>query len=136
MIPLTPCEKVLSTRGEIPGRVLIIDEEPLVRWSLVSGLALAGFEARGASSAAEALEIAREAPPPDIVLLDLRFYDADPLALVAEIRRAAPSCRLILLTTAGQEPPLPPWDRVAIITKPYDLPNVEKLVRATLESAA
>ena len=135
MIPLTPCEKVLSTRGEIPGRVLIIDEEPLVRWSLVSGLALAGFEARGAGSAAEALRIAREAPPPDVVLLDLRFYDANPRALVDEIRRAAPDCRLILLATAGQEP-LPPWDRVAIITKPYDLPNVEKLVRATLESAA
>jgi DNA-binding NtrC family response regulator len=136
MIPLTPCEKVLSTRGEIPGRVLIIDEEPLVRWSLVSGLALAGFEALGAASAAEALKIAREAPPPDIVLLDLRFYDADPRALVDDITRAAPGCRLILLATAGQEPPLPPWDRVAIITKPYDLPDVEKLVRAALESAA
>ncbi len=136
MIPLTPCEKVLSTRGEIPGRVLIIDEEPLVRWSLVSGLALAGFEARGAASAGEALRIAREAPAPDVVLLDLRFYDADPRALVDEIRRAAPACRLILLATAGQEPTLPPWDRVAIITKPFDLPNVEKLVRATVESAA
>jgi DNA-binding NtrC family response regulator len=136
MTPLTPCEKVLSTRGEIPGRVLIIDEEPLVRWSLVSGLALAGFEARGAASAAEALRMAREAPPPDVVLLDLRFYDANPRALVDEIRRAAPDCRLILLATAGQEPPRPPWDRVAIITKPYDLPNVEKLVRATLQSAA
>ena len=136
MMPLTPCEKVLTARGEVPGRVLIIDEEPLVRWSLVSGLALAGFDARGAASATEALRIARESPPPDIVLLDLRFYDADPRLLVDDIRRAAPACRLILLAPAGHEPPLPPWDRLAIITKPFDLPNVEKLVRAALESAA
>ena len=69
-------------------------------------------------------------------MLDLRFYDADPRVLVENIRRVAPACRLILLATAGQEPPLPPWDRLAIITKPYDLPNVEKLVRAALESTA
>ena len=132
MMPSPPCEKVLTTRAKIPARVLIVDDEPLVRWSLSSGLRSAGFDAVTASSGAEALTLARQPRRPDVVLLDLQLYDADPRALIEEMRLMAPRCRFILLTTAGQEMPVPGRQNVVIVEKPFDLADVVRLVGITV----
>jgi Response regulator containing CheY-like receiver, AAA-type ATPase, and DNA-binding domains len=130
MRPLSPCGKVPTARAKLPARVLIIDNELLVRWSLSAGLGLAGFEAVTASSGAEALTLARQPPHPDVVLLDSRLYDTDPAALLEDLRLAAPRCRFLMLTTAGQEMPTPPWDGIIVIRKPFDLAEVVRLVDA------
>jgi two-component system OmpR family response regulator len=132
MMPSSSCGKVHSASAKFPARILIVDDEPLVRWSLSAGLRSAGFDAVGASSAPDALKLAREYPAPDVVLLDLRLYDADPWMLLGEFRRIAPRCRFLLLATGGQEMPVPPSEAVTVIEKPFDLAEVVRLVDKTL----
>ena len=135
MMPLSRCGKVPTLRAKLPARVLIIDDELLVRWSLSTGLRLAGFDAVTASSSAEALTLARQAPHPDIALLDSRLYGSDPAVLLEDLRLAAPLCRFVILTTSMHEMPVPPWNGITVITKPFDLVDVVRVVTANLAPA-
>jgi len=130
-MPSTCCGKCPTGRAKSPTRILIIDDEPLVRWSLSAGLRVAGYDTLTASSRAEALTLAREAPHPDLVLLDSRLYDSDPAVLLEDLRLAAPRCRFVILTTSGHET-LPPWDGITVITKPFDLVEVVRLIGAAV----
>jgi DNA-binding NtrC family response regulator len=132
MMPSSHCGKVPTARAKLPVRVLIIDDEPLVRWSLSTGLRLAGFDTVTASSSSEALTLAREAPHPDLVLLDSRLYDSDPAVLLEDLQLAAPRCRFVILTTSGHETQVPPWHGITVITKPFDLVEVVRLIGAAV----
>jgi DNA-binding NarL/FixJ family response regulator len=81
-------------------RVLIVDDDPLVRvgLSLVLGagpdLQIVGEAADGA----QAVEMVRQLHP-DVVLMDIRMPRMDGLTATAEIRRAGPEPAVIVLTT-------------------------------------
>ena len=111
-------------------RVLIVDDEPLVRWSLSVGLRLAGFDTVTASSGDEALALARQMPRPQVILLDSRLYAADTGSLIDDLRTATPGCRLVLLTTASLDMARPPYENVTLLRKPFDLVEVVRLVDA------
>ena len=96
------------TPAEIPRRVIVIDDEPLVRWSFTTGLRAAGFEAVAVVDGNEARALARQLPRPDVVLLDANFWEANPWRLLDDLREAAPRCRFLILLVAGQEVALPP----------------------------
>ena len=116
--------------AEICPRVLVIDGEPLVRWSLVAGLRHAGFDAVSAGTREDALALAREAPQPVVVLLDIGLWGVEAGELLTAIRHGAPCCRVLLLAVEGQE--VPPLDEVNVIRKPFDLHAVVARVRAAL----
>ena len=104
MMPSSASGKFRTALAKVPVRVLIVDDELLVRWSLSTGLRLSGFETDTASSSAEALTLAQQQPHPDVMLLDSRLYDSNPTLLVEELRLAAPRCRFVRLTTSRHEP--------------------------------
>ncbi len=128
MMPSLPRGKVRIAPAEFPTRVLIIDDEPLVRWSLSSGLRAAGFDVVTATSGSEALELTCESPQPDVVLLDLHLYDVDPYGLIDEIRALAPECRFIVLTTTAQAAPFARLGSVTGVSKPFVLAAVVELI--------
>lgn len=134
MMPPTTCGESRSSHDKFPSRVLVVDEEPLVCWSLATGLRQAGFDIDVASTAAEALVLARVAPHPDAVLLDLRLHECNPGVLLHQLRVAAPNCRFLVMTTERHETPAPPYDAV-VIRKPFDLAAVIRLVNQTLSAA-
>ncbi len=122
--------KIHVSGGEIVPRVLVIDDEPLVRWSLVAGLRHAGFDAVPAGTPEDAVTVAQQAPPPLVVLLDVSLWGADPRELLANLRRIVPGCRVLLLAVDGQE--VPDMEDVEVIRKPFDLPAVVDRVKAVL----
>lgn len=132
MIPTCSCGKFTDAGAKIPPRVLVVDNEPLVRWSLTTGLRLSGFDADAAADATEARALARHGPRPDVVLLDARLWGADPQDLLDEIRSMAPQCRFLILAVAGQDVCLSSWDAVTVIRKPFDLDDVVRRVGAVL----
>lgn len=123
-----------STHGEIrrspdkfPGRVLVVDDEALVRWSLATGLREAGFETETVSTGAEAVALARMVPHPDAVVLDSRLHQCDTTLLLRQLRTAAPACRFLVMTTERHEGAPPEYDAL-VIRKPFDLSDVVTMV--------
>lgn len=113
-------------------RVLVVDDEPLIRWSLLetlAGLEYSVVEAADASSAMRAVAAAGE--PFDVALLDFRLPDSDDLALLARLRQTAPGMQVVLMTAFGT----PEIHREAVdlgaycvIEKPFEMQDIASLV--------
>ncbi|MBT2506661.1 response regulator transcription factor [Streptomyces sp. ISL-98] len=84
-------------------RVVIADDEPLIR----AGIRMILTSDRGievvaeAANGREAVELARSHAA-DVVLLDLQMPVMDGLTALAELGRAVPAARVIVLTTFGE----------------------------------
>jgi DNA-binding NarL/FixJ family response regulator len=85
-------------------RVLIVDDDHLMRAGLAELLtADPGIEVSGhAATGREAIEQARRLAP-DVVLMDVRMPDLDGISATRELARAAPSVRVLILTTFEQD---------------------------------
>ena len=115
-----------------PLRVLIVEDEALIRWSIAETLAQAGhtvLEAGDAVSAVDTLTDHEE--PVDVVLLDFRLPDSNDLGLLAEIRRLAPQSAVLLMTAFGT----PEITRGAldlgaysVVNKPFDMHAIEPMI--------
>ena len=80
--------------------ILIVDDEPAVRFALEEVLGAAGHGVIACASAAEASSRAAEA---DVVITDLMMPDGDGMTLLAELRRDHPDLPVVLLTARGSE---------------------------------
>ena len=133
MMPSTTCGIVHMAPAKSRGRVLIVDDEPLVRWSLAAALRAAGFDPVTASCGAEAVAAACGRPAPAAALVDLELYDTDCFVLIERIHAHAPGCRILALTTSGPERPSgPSWAAMSLIRKPFDLADVVRLVESAV----
>jgi DNA-binding NtrC family response regulator len=96
-------EKVPEAREKSsPLLVLVVDDEALIRWSLVQTLNDSGHETAEAMDATTAVRVVQESARPfDVALIDLRLPDSKGLGLLAEIRRLAPRTEVILMTAYG-----------------------------------
>ncbi|HEX7629518.1 MAG TPA: sigma-54 dependent transcriptional regulator, partial [Candidatus Methylomirabilis sp.] len=81
-------------------RILVVDDERLIRWSLDQQLRREGYGVRLAETGAEALQAARTEPP-DLVLLDMRLPDADGVEILERLRALDPECPVIMITAHG-----------------------------------
>jgi DNA-binding NarL/FixJ family response regulator len=87
-----------------PVRVLVVDDQELVRDGIASLLGIQpGISVVGtASDGKEAIEKTLSAAP-DVVLLDVRMPVMDGVEACAVLRRRAPACRVVMLTTFDDE---------------------------------
>lgn len=92
----TPARGVIETRAK-PKRVLIVDDDSLVRASLAAVLDVEGYEVYGAADGVEAIKIAI-AYQPDLVLLDLNMPNMDGWTAFMELEDAHPMIPVIVLT--------------------------------------
>lgn len=117
-------------------RILVIDDEDLIRWSLRQGLQDEGYSVTTLATALGALQQADRA---DLVLLDWRLPGSDGLAVAKELRRARPSRPVILMTAYGT-PELTEQAAaigvLRVLLKPFDLEDVVSVVRAALLSTS
>ncbi|MFJ1564357.1 response regulator [Streptomyces erythrochromogenes] len=85
-------------------RVVIADDEPLIRAGIRMILTSApDIEVVAeAANGREAVELARSHAP-EVMLLDIQMPVMDGLTALAELRRAAPEVRALILTTFGEK---------------------------------
>jgi DNA-binding NtrC family response regulator len=116
-------------------RILIVDDEVIVRESLGSWFREEGYVVDLAASATEALDtLTREAW--DIFLLDVRMPGMDGLELQRRIREVHPDSTIIIMTAyASVETALSAMKQGAYdyIVKPFDPDDLEHLVRNAVE---
>ena len=113
-------------------RVLVVDDEPLIRWSLAETLAGSGhavIEAGDGETAVRTLTERGESV--DVVLLDYRLPDSNDLTLLSAVRRLAPRSQVIMMTAYGT----PEVTRGAlelgafrVVSKPFDVHDLAALV--------
>lgn len=113
-------------------RVLVVDDEALIRWSLTQTLEEQGFEVQQAASAAEALGlVAGPGAPFDIVLLDFRLPDSNDLTLLARIRQLQPRS-VVILMTAFSTPEVAQGaldlGAMKVVSKPFEMSDMAQLV--------
>jgi DNA-binding NtrC family response regulator len=78
-------------------KVLIIDDEKLVRWSLQQKLSREGYDTESAPTGEEGLNLIRE-DGYDLVLLDLRLPGMDGVQVLQEIKKLEKEVAVIMLT--------------------------------------
>jgi two-component system, NtrC family, response regulator AtoC len=78
-------------------KVLIIDDEKLVRWSLQQKLSREGYDAESAPTGEEGLNLIRDGGY-DLVLLDLRLPGMDGIQVLQEIKKLEREISVIMLT--------------------------------------
>src|SRR5262245_29850453 len=84
-----------------PPRVLVVDDDPLMRWALGQTLQAYDCDVVETHSAAEAREAVEHDLPFDVILLDLRLPDSDDLSLLEALHARAPGTRIVLMTAFG-----------------------------------
>jgi DNA-binding NarL/FixJ family response regulator len=84
-------------------RVLVVDDEPLVRGVLVDVLSESGFDVVGqAVDGLDALEVARGVSA-DVVLLDIKMPRLDGIACAARLRDEQPGLPVVILSAYDDE---------------------------------
>ena len=116
-------------------RVLVVDDEPGVRFGVRDFLEIRGFLVDEAQDCGSAERAFRDAPP-DVAIVDYALPDGDALSLMPTLKAIDPAVALIVLTGhasidlavrsvhAGAE---------HFLTKPVELPALEVILRRLLE---
>jgi len=117
------------------GKILIVDDETVVRDSLGKWFSSEGYQARPVASAREALESITDTEY-DVALIDIKMPGMDGMELQSRLREADPDLSVIIMTgyasveTAVQALKHGAYD---YITKPIDPDELSHLVANALE---
>ena len=124
-----------NSRHMAKATVLVVDDEQLIRWSLVERLSQDGYKTLEADTGAAALVKLSEGV--DLVLLDYRLPDTDGLEVLKEVRRREPDVLVILLTAfsnVATAVEIMKEGAYHYATKPFNLDEVAVLVEKALET--
>src|SRR5436305_4185969 len=131
MVSAVEPQSVVRTKG----RILVVDDEHVVRDSLGKWFTSEGYTARPTMGAREALEEIQHAEY-DIALIDIKMPGMDGMELQARLKEADPELTVIIMTgyasvdTAVQALKRGAYD---YITKPVDPDELSHLVANALE---
>ena len=120
-------------------RVLIVEDEGLIRWSLGQMLGAAGATVVEAADAKSALAALQAEPRGfDVAVLDVHLPDGDGFGLLATIRRTSPATPVLLMTAHGT-PQLrqTAWalGALGLVDKPFDLDTMVSLILGAAAAA-
>jgi CheY-like chemotaxis protein len=117
-------------------RVLVVEDEALVRMLVVQTLEEAGFAVREAAEAEGALEVLRTDHAIRLIVTDVGLPGLNGRRLAEEARARRPDMKVLFMTGYADstllENVLP--DGFGLITKPFDLDDLAARAQALLEA--
>jgi len=130
----TGAENSHNAAGSFPRpTVLVIDDEPLIQWSLGEAIREAGYAVRVAATGAEAhIALGTLDGEPLVILLDLRLPDVLDLSLLRALRTRRPDAPVLVLSAwASSEIAAAAIQAGAahVMKKPFDVASVVAAVR-------
>ena len=127
MGPLVP-GSCAALGSRVVTTILLVDDDPGIRFALTEVLHERGYRVRCASSGAEALTTLDGV---DVVVTDLSMPGMDGLELVSRIAARCPALPVILLTAHGSENMV----RIAssrgacgCVSKPFDIDEIARVI--------
>jgi CheY-like chemotaxis protein len=129
-----------NPRGWPPGSVaLVVEDDPLIRMSLLQMLESLDLTAEGVGTAEEALLRLRQDPLPALLITDLGLPGMDGIALIAEARRLYPALPVLLATGHAANTVQMPDDlrrSIGFLGKPFGMAQLEQAMAALWRSSA
>ncbi|MCI9187173.1 MAG: sigma-54-dependent Fis family transcriptional regulator [Oscillospiraceae bacterium] len=119
-------------------KVLVVDDEFLIRMTLESGLSDRGYQVESASGVREGLERA-EALRPHVVLLDNRLGSERGMDAIAAFKQLDEEVQVILMTAYGSVSQAVEAMKLGVsnyIQKPFDLDEIDLIIRRGMEQLA
>src|SRR6185503_3450097 len=93
--------EIVGGKGVMKGlAVLLVDDEPLMRLSMVDALEAIGYDVHATASGTEGLEILRQKHC-DLVITDLRLRGADGLTVLKATKAQSPEIDVVMITAHG-----------------------------------
>jgi two-component system KDP operon response regulator KdpE len=120
----------------MPGRILVIDDEPQITRVLRAALATQGFDVRTANDPEEGVRLFREWPP-DLVITDLMMPGMTGVEVCRAIRATSATPVLVLSVRDQERSKVEALDAGAddYVTKPFGIQELLARVRAHLRRA-
>ncbi len=116
-------------------RILVVDDEQLIRWSLATSLSKSGYITETAGTGAEALAKLASFRP-DVVLLDVFLPDANGLDLLMQMKGHDPDLVVIIITAnSHMDSAVEALKRGAedFIGKPFNISAIHQTINQALE---
>lgn len=118
-------------------KILVVDDEHLIRWSLEQNLKKQGYEVVTAGNGEDALRIAREEQP-DLVLLDIQLPGISGIEALEKLKEMDEDILVIMVTAHGgldiavNAMRLGAYDYVS---KPFNLDELSIIIKKSLETS-
>jgi len=118
-------------------KILVVDDEHLIRWSLEQNLKKQGYDVVTAGNGEDALRIAREEQP-DLVLLDIQLPGISGIEVLEKLKELDEDILVIMVTAHGgldiavNAMRLGAYDYVS---KPFNLDELSIIIRKSLETS-
>ena len=134
--PAAAGDTAADTPEAPPGRILVVDDERLVRDVLSRMLRRLGYDVDAVASGDEAIAYVRERPARvALAIIDFRMPGMDGRQCFRALRHVDPNLRVILATGGGGRDSLQDLldeGLVAVIQKPFEIDGLDHAVRQTL----
>ncbi len=120
-------------------RILVVDDEPSVRFTLEEVLTERGHRVVTAEDGEAALSALQLDDPPDVVITDLAMPKLDGLGLLSRLKLSFPELPVVMLTARGSERAAVEAMRAGAydyLTKPCDIDELGLLVERAAETSA
>src|SRR5271165_4282967 len=117
-------------------KVLIVDDEKLVRWSLRQKCEEWGYHVLEADNGAAALRVAQHETP-DLVLLDVRLPDSNGIELLEQLKKSGDARAVIMITADPQLDDVKTALKLGaydFVGKPLDFDELAVAVKNALET--
>ncbi|MBI1850401.1 MAG: sigma-54-dependent Fis family transcriptional regulator [Planctomycetes bacterium] len=117
-------------------RVLIVDDDQLIRWSLSQRLGKEGFQTFEAPDGAAAEALLAEQSF-DLILLDYKLPDTDGIAMLKKLEQSRPDALVILMTAFSSIEKVVEAMKLGAydyIHKPFDMDEMVVTIRKALET--
>jgi two-component system response regulator AtoC len=117
-------------------RVLVVDDEHLIRWSLEQNLKKQGYDVLTAGSGEDAMRLVREEQP-DLVLLDIQLPGISGMEVLEKIKEFDDEIIVIMVTAHGGLETAVNAMRVGAydyINKPFNLDEVAVVIKKAFET--
>jgi len=120
----------------MPYKILIIDDEKLIRWALEQHLVKQGYQVATAESAEKGLVLLTE-DAPDLLLLDNCLPDMTGIQLLEKLHIREQRFKVIMITAYDMEETAVKTMNLGAyeyISKPFNLEELTALIKKTLDT--
>jgi DNA-binding NtrC family response regulator len=121
----------------MPSKILIIDDEKAIRWSLGEAFKNEGYDIEEAENGKKGIKLFQK-DPADLVLLDLKLPDTDGISVLKKIKEEEEKVPVIMMTAYGEvETAVEALKSGAydFLLKPFQLEKIKISVTHALETS-